>query len=583
MTAVSSLHSPIARAELRRAGLLLTGGGLLFGIALTVGGLLLRGLAITPAVLAREVLAWLTICGTVPVIMLFAEHMQRRRAGWLQAIAFHLPAFLAVVSAHALVYNAVLILTFGSTVPWMAAAVNLARYDALIYPLVVVAVSMTRQRRVTRRSELASARIARRVAQAELDQLRVQLDPDEIIAELAEIERAMTSDAAEAEERLHALSRSLRRKLDRIATPERTLPRRTRAVQSPSSVGRAVILIASAFGLYLTAIMVSLRLVNGASTWRDLFGMLIAFALTGLCTAAAIPLVRRFLSWRARTLVRRLAGFVGFLLFCVTQAVVVELLMAFLRRYEMGRPLGWMLDFVLLLSMVMLYVVAYDDLKLLQRESRLDAERLASALTEARLRSLRTQIAPHFLFNTLNSVMSLMRSDVPGARQMLVRLRALMRVAADHREQQEVPLSEDLEMTRSYLDIEKVRFRDAIDVDVDVDETLLDAYVPSFLLQPLVENAVRHGALASLGRGTVRVIVARDGPAAMTLTIRNDGELLDPSGWREGIGLSSTRARLSQMYGPAHELSIAASEATGVSVSVRIPVRLAGGGSLRRP
>ncbi|HJQ40800.1 MAG TPA: ATP-binding protein, partial [Thermoanaerobaculia bacterium] len=106
----------------------------------------------------------------------------------------------------------------------------------------------------------------------------------------------------------------------------------------------------------------------------------------------------------------------------------------------------------------------------------------------------------------------------------------------------------------------------------DVDETLRDAYVPAFLLQPLVENAIRHGALASLGRGTVSVRVARDN-GAMAITVSNDGELLDPSGWREGIGLSSTRARLAQMYGDAEALSIDAAEGA-VSVGVRIPLRL---------
>ncbi|HJQ38446.1 MAG TPA: hypothetical protein VKB93_15010, partial [Thermoanaerobaculia bacterium] len=352
------------RADLRRAALLLIFGGMLFGIALTVAGGLLRGIAITPTLLVREAFAWLSIVGAIPPIMFVAGLLDRRRAGRTQRLAVHVVAFLAVLGVHTVVLNAFAFFVTGGRVLWIQQAVNLARYDALLYPLVVLVVSMTRQRRITRRSELASARIARRVAQAQLDEMRVRLDPDEVAGELAEIEQAMTRSAAAAEERLHGLSRSLRRKLDHLTAPARARPRRARArPPETSNVRRAVLVIASAFGLYMVTLMVMMRLIYRSKTWRDLVALMIVFILTGLCAAAAIPVYRRAFSWRARTLSRRWSGIAVLIAFCIGQGLFGELIMMVLRRYDVGRPVGWLFDSVVILSTVILYVVAYDDLK----------------------------------------------------------------------------------------------------------------------------------------------------------------------------------------------------------------------------
>ncbi|MBS1797120.1 MAG: histidine kinase [Acidobacteria bacterium] len=201
----------------------------------------------------------------------------------------------------------------------------------------------------------------------------------------------------------------------------------------------------------------------------------------------------------------------------------------------------------------------------------LAAAQLETRLAEARLDALRMQLQPHFLFNTLNSIAVLMREDVAAADRMLVRLSELLRVALKSESVREVALRDELEFLRAYLEIEQVRFEDRLTVDFGIEAETLDARIPNLLLQPLVENAIRHGLAPRAGAGKI-VIESRRENGFLTLGVSDDGEG-GAAVAETGIGLKNTRERLEKLYGAQQEFEIAAA-AGGFAVRIKIPYRL---------
>jgi two-component system LytT family sensor kinase len=202
----------------------------------------------------------------------------------------------------------------------------------------------------------------------------------------------------------------------------------------------------------------------------------------------------------------------------------------------------------------------------------ISAERLQTRLAEAHLQTLQRQLQPHFLFNTLHTISSLMRSDIEAADQMIDRLSDLLRTSLRSKTQ-EVSVREELEILQSYLSIEQTRFRDRLSVGIDVEPDVLDARVPHLLLQPLVENAVRHGIAprARPGRIDIRVF-RRDGQ--LEIEVQDSGDGLPPDrllALNDGVGLGNTRARLGYLYGPAHRFAFENLAGGGFQVSVSIP------------
>jgi two-component system, LytTR family, sensor kinase len=199
---------------------------------------------------------------------------------------------------------------------------------------------------------------------------------------------------------------------------------------------------------------------------------------------------------------------------------------------------------------------------------------LKSQLAIARLGALKNQLQPHFLFNTLNSIMALVRLQEGGrAEQMLERLGDLLRCVLRDSDAQEVSLGDELELIRLYLSIEQVRFRDRLHVEFDVRPELLPSRVPSMCLQPLVENAIRHGISKSTAIGKVLIRSARLGNS-LRIEIHDSGSAgssTDPGAG--GIGLSNTRARLRSLYGDEGQVAVEASAGGGTLATLVIPYR----------
>lgn len=215
------------------------------------------------------------------------------------------------------------------------------------------------------------------------------------------------------------------------------------------------------------------------------------------------------------------------------------------------------------------------------RERDLRASRLEARLAEARLSALKMQLHPHFLFNTLHAISTLMHRDVDAADRTLARLSDLLRMTLENAGTQEVPLKEELEFLEQYLEIERTRFGDRLSVDVGVDPETLDVPVPTLILQPLVENAIRHGIAPRAGAGWVGIqAVRRDG--GIEITIEDDGPGLvtdapkaDEARRRArpgpGMGISNCRARLAHLYGDRGGLELREGPRGGLLVSLRIP------------
>lgn len=218
------------------------------------------------------------------------------------------------------------------------------------------------------------------------------------------------------------------------------------------------------------------------------------------------------------------------------------------------------------------YQARLDETRRLEAEAtelRAEAAELHAQVTDARLNALRAQLNPHFLFNTLNAVSTLVDEDPPNARRMIARLSDLLRHTLGASDEQEIPLASELEMLQRYLDIMEVRFQGKLDVSIESDASLGDALVPNLVLQPLVENAFLHGVAQMHTVGRVAVRAVRDN-GDLVLTVRDNGG--GPAKEvRDGIGLSNTRARLTQLYGVRQRLTLSAPQDGGALVEIRFP------------
>lgn len=211
----------------------------------------------------------------------------------------------------------------------------------------------------------------------------------------------------------------------------------------------------------------------------------------------------------------------------------------------------------------------YDQL----RDTEIRASQLEAQMAQAQLQALKMQLRPHFLFNTLNTVSMLMREDVEAANRVLVRLSELFRLTLDSDGKHEVALATELQFLESYLEIEQTRFQDRLIVRVDVDPSTLQASVPNLLLQPLVENAIRHGVASRATTGVVEVRSARKN-GHLELQVRDNGPGLSNfanSGQGGGIGLANTKERLEKLYRGDYELELSNVASGGLQVTVTIP------------
>lgn len=206
------------------------------------------------------------------------------------------------------------------------------------------------------------------------------------------------------------------------------------------------------------------------------------------------------------------------------------------------------------------------------KERQLQAMQLQAQLSQTQLQLLKGQLHPHFIFNTLHAISTLMNRDVTGARRMIVRLSELLRVTMEQIDVQEIPLKDELGFINNYLEIEQIRFGDRLTVQMNVEPQVFDALVPAFLLQPLVENAVRHGIATQSQPGHI-VISAKQVGQALQINIEDNGPgIRDIDEIKEGIGIANTRARLRELYPSAHALEFVSRKEPGTRLFIKLPL-----------
>jgi two-component system LytT family sensor kinase len=225
-------------------------------------------------------------------------------------------------------------------------------------------------------------------------------------------------------------------------------------------------------------------------------------------------------------------------------------------------------------------IVGLSHAVLYYRESRnraMRAVQLEARLVEAQLKALQQQLQPHFLFNTLHAISALMHRDVEAADRTLMRLSDLLRITLENTGQQEIPLQAELDFISKYLQIEQTRFADRLVVRFDVAPEALDSLVPNLVLQPLVENAIKHGVGKKAGPGHIDISARRDGDK-LHMEVRDDGAGLSEdalTALQKGIGVSTTRARLQHLFGADYRFEFHR-QFSGLTVLVVIPWRTAG-------
>lgn len=357
-------------------------------------------------------------------------------------------------------------------------------------------------------------------------------------------------------------------------------------IHPPQLMSRSMAWLA-AFGVWTALALLSaiqnvifLRSINEAVAWWPLFLTRLADWYTcAIFTPAYFWLVRRYPIDRGHWKVSIPLHLVTTSCFVILKYVMFREILRWLAPAQAGMSLGDVLARSFIFESIAFWcllgvvhaIVFYERF----RDREVQAADLRAQLAASQLDSLVAQLHPHFLFNTLQGISTLMHRDPRGADTMLNRLSELLRRTLHRGNRPEVPLSEEMEILEHYVGIMQVRFGDRLEFVADIDPEVRMALVPHFILQPLVENALQHGIARRAGAGRVAVHGTRQ-EDSLVLRISDDGPGL-PAGQTtypaEGIGLGNTRLRLSQLYGPRQSLSLRPIPGGGMMVELVLPFR----------
>jgi hypothetical protein len=321
--------------------------------------------------------------------------------------------------------------------------------------------------------------------------------------------------------------------------------------------------------------------------WARLFlTLLLSWLPWVVGTPLALRLSRRYSPIQFRVLSTWFVHLAACATIGLASAAVTALLEVSLNPWMLSPPPGpflhhWLFKFY---NGTLAYLILYASMLAidygLESRERLAFEQtriaqLNDQLSKAQLSALRRQIEPHFLFNTLNAIAGLVREERNDAAvSMIAGLSDFLRRVLEDSNRQQVPLGEEVEFLQKYLEIQKVRFGERLHLTLDVPKELFSAEIPSLILQPMVENAIKHGIAKRAQGGTIR-IAAFCSNGTLTLSVQNDGPRLSAE-WEQthsGIGISNVRTRLQGLYGDQFELSMRNQETGGVQVLVSVPFR----------
>jgi len=270
--------------------------------------------------------------------------------------------------------------------------------------------------------------------------------------------------------------------------------------------------------------------------------------------------------------------------FSVVLTALARVIIWLILGYRMGRPLTFqsMTNFVIgnftegigIYLLIALLSYAYNYYQR-YREGQVKTLQLEAQLSHAQLQALKMQLHPHFLFNTLHSISALLSKDVESARKMITRLGDFLRLTLENSGSQEVTLKQEIEFLGCYLEIERIRFQNRLVTRIDLGEETLDARLPNLILQPIVENAIRHGIAPRSSPGLLE-ISAKQLDGVLRIQVRDNGPGLpehrtSQNHFKKGLGLANTESRLQRLYGADHLFDLSNNPAGGLIVTLEIP------------
>lgn len=555
----------------------------LAGVCVTLLDALIRhaaGLPITVEGAFWHSVGWLQWALLAPVVVALSERFPYRPRGRWRFALVHVLGALAISTTHSAIYYTLRTAWFGAPgapgqplrVVWIANLPLHLSLDLLVYGGTLFVTQLALLLQASRRRDEERLALERALAGAELDAFKLQLPAGVVTGRLREIERAIPVDVERAEQLLEEFSADLRQSLeivgmhaavDEIAQDEHELETELPPPLSRPMFVLLLFALVPTVQMFLDALLIGSAVARG----RPIRWMLVAQHVS--YASLAFPLTATMVWLGSR--VQRVA---------LLAVAAATLPVVWVGMVDIARG-GWAaarahldvasraLDFLLFFA-IALASLTWTRYKAWRAESAEIAE-LESRLLRTRAVILRLQLNPHFLFNALNSVAALLEDDPAGAATMLAELRRFVARVLEHSDRDEVPLREELELLSAYVAIENVRFDGRVELVVRANDRARDALVPSFLLQPLVENALRHGLEPERGgRIDVRATIDHD---ALRIEIDDDGRSDDahpPS--RQGVGLSNTRARLAQSYGDDFVFHTAA-HPHGFTVAVGFPYR----------
>jgi two-component system, LytTR family, sensor kinase len=320
--------------------------------------------------------------------------------------------------------------------------------------------------------------------------------------------------------------------------------------------------------------------------WERIFLVELIYAyIWAALTPLILWLARRFPieRWRwIRSMLMHLCAslFIGFSTRVLHDLMLFQLVADAEWKFSLSRLLMnvyFMTDYGVMLYWLILLISYSFNYQRRYREGEVRATRLEAQLAQAQLQALKMQLHPHFLFNTLHSISALVHKNPDAADKMIARLGDFLRLTLENSGAQEVSLQEELEFLKCYLEIERIRFQDRLTIQLDIEPQTLDARLPNLILQPIVENAIRHGISQRTSAGRIE-IEARRLNGFLQVQVTDNGPGLDSDSnsgsiVKAGVGLANTQARLKQLYGDEHRLDLANAASGGLTVILEIPFR----------
>jgi sensor histidine kinase YesM len=346
----------------------------------------------------------------------------------------------------------------------------------------------------------------------------------------------------------------------------------------------------TAVGLFMTSqdYLRQARSNHPVDVLKLLFLMELPFAyLWALLTPMLLRLARRFRIERGRLLRHSLIHILASILLSVSTMVGISTVSNYLfvepaeRQFTLTKLLYSIynyFDYYILIYWLILMISHAFDYYSRYQQGELRASQLQAQLARAELQALKMQLHPHFLFNTLHSISALQLKDIAAANRMIARLGDFLRLTLDNSGAQEVSLQKELDFLKCYLEIERIRFQDRLTVNMEVEPQTLDARVPNLILQPIVENAIKHGISPRAAPGRIDIRAKREN-GLLRLQIEDNGRGINSNGKgvhiiKEGLGIANTRARLEQLYGASYRFDLHNAGAGGFIVTMEIPLKV---------